>query len=69
MLDGECSTRVTRRGGRIVVTLTEVWAWRTFHYAGSPDRPQHHTWSFAFRPTGGVRSIGSSGDFLPQWVM
>lgn len=68
---GECATRVRfppGHSGQSRVLLTETWAWRAFHYSGSPKRPQHHTWRFTLLPTGRVIASGSGGDFPPQYV-
>jgi hypothetical protein len=66
-----CAARATARGGysdQTVVVLTETWPWRSFHYAGSPRRAQHHSWRFLVLPSHRVRERGQSGDFPPQYV-
>ena len=70
-IHAQCSTPVVfppGRGGQALVSLTQTWPWRLFHYAGSAKRPQRHSWRFTLLATGRVIADGSSGDFPPQWA-
>jgi hypothetical protein len=69
---GVCTTRVVSRpgySGQAFVMFTETWPWRRFHYAGTRQRPQSHSWRFVVLPSGKVRLSRQGGNFPPQWVM
>lgn len=68
---GTCATQVVAqkdRSNQYVVTFTEWWAWRSFHYQGAPRRRQHHFWRLIVRASGRVAFGGQGGDFPPQFV-
>ena len=68
---GTCATAVSLRPhGRLraVVTFTESWPWKSFHYSGTPQRRLHHSWRFGVLASGHVVQMGDSGDFPPQSV-
>ena len=65
-IHGLCLTQAIVRGTAARVVFTERWPWRAFHYAGSPRRPQHHSWRFSFPASGKVTAAGDIGDLPPQ---
>ena len=68
---GMCETSVARdaAGTPTVVTFTEYWEAREFHYADEPGTGQlSHSWSFTVDGNGRVTFLAMSGNFPPQWV-
>lgn len=68
---GSCATSASREGstGAVIVTFTEYWDGRSFHYAGEPGVGElSHLWVFAVNPAGRVTVLANSGNFPPQQV-
>ncbi|HEY8786047.1 MAG TPA: hypothetical protein VIN63_06180 [Candidatus Limnocylindria bacterium] len=68
---GSCATSVVRDGSTatVVVTFTEYWDGRSFHYAGEPGIGElFHTWTLTVDPTGRVTVESDRGNFPPQQV-
>jgi hypothetical protein len=52
-----------------VVTFTEYWDGRVFHFAGEPASGElSHSWIFVVDGVGRVTLLASSGHFPPQLV-
>ena len=68
---GSCATSVSRDGttGAVIVTFTEYWDGRSFHYAGEPEIGElSHSWVFVVGPAGDVTLLANRGNFPPQLV-
>jgi hypothetical protein len=65
-----CSSRAFVRdpnSGQVFVNFSEHWAWRAFHYSGTPRRRLHHRWVFDLLPSGKVVFVRQAGDFPPNF--
>jgi hypothetical protein len=67
-IHGVCATQVLLHGSTATVVFSERWPWRAFHYAGSPRRPQQHSWRFGVTRSSEVVARGNAGDLPPQFV-
>src|SRR5438445_5516844 len=69
-IKGTCQPRVSfkSRSRAAVVTFAESWPSQRFRTGGSSRRTLHHAWSFEVKNSGQVVSLGSHGDFPPQWA-
>jgi hypothetical protein len=68
-VEGTCTTRVAPRpgfSGQVFVNFSEQWAWRKFHYSGTPRRTLRHHWAFDLLPSGNVVFVRQTGDFPPN---
>lgn len=70
-IKGTCTTQVAPRrghGGQTLVTFSERWPWREFHYSGAPRRTLHHHWVFDLLPSGKIVFVHQTGDFPPNFA-
>lgn len=70
-LASTCTTSATQDSSGVwIVTFTEYWDARQFHYQGEPATGQlSHSWTVRVDKNGQVSFAGDRGNFPPQAVM
>jgi hypothetical protein len=67
LVAGTCQTSAAPNGGLFVVTLTESWDARKFHYQSDPSYGQLSvSWRYSVDSAANVTFLGRSGNFPPE---